>query len=149
MEKLKLLAGHLESLPGITRDQMEAFADLGKLVPTGKDLGQGLEVGRFKYDAVVSIERCPARIASLLLSSLLIWLAENDPDRDLSELTDPDIDITLEDEQTVFVQITVEFDEPLFIVADPDGPISYDGQKWRVDMVPVDVAEDLESLEKA
>jgi hypothetical protein len=149
MEKLTLLAKHIESLPGIARDQMEAFADLGKLVPTGKDLGHGLEVGRFKYDAVISIERCPAVIASLLLSSLLVWLAVNDPDRDLQGLADPDIDVTLGDEQTVFVQLTVEFDEPLAIVEDTTGPISFDGKQWRVASVAIDVAENLDSLEKA
>lgn len=148
MKKLSKLARHLESLPGITRDQMEAFADLGKLVPTGRDLGIGLEVGRFKYDAVISIERCPASLAPLLLSSLLVWLEENDPDRDRFDLADPDVDVTIEDEQSVFIQITVEFDEALTIVADPDGLISYDDKQWRVDDVSIDVAETLDSLEK-
>jgi hypothetical protein len=149
MEKLKQLAKHIESLPGIARDQMEAFADLGKLVPTGRDLGNGLEVGRFRYDAVISIERCPARIAALLLSSLLVWLAVNDPDRELHELADPDIDVTLEDEQTVFVQLTVEFNEALAIVEDPAGLIAYDGRQWSVAEVPIDVAEILDSMEKS
>jgi hypothetical protein len=147
MKKLTGLARHLESLPGIARDQMEAFADLGKLKPTGKDLGKGLEIGRFRYDAVISIERCPAELATLLLSVLLIWLAENDPDRDLLELEDPDVDVTLEDEQTVSVQISVEFDETLTIVPAPDGPITWNGEQWRVDEVPVDMAENLEKLE--
>ncbi|MGB3224541.1 MAG: phage tail protein [Desulforhopalus sp.] len=148
MEKLSLLAKHIESLPGITRDQMEAFADLGKLIPTGKDLGHGLEIGRFKYDAVISIERCPAVIASLLLSSLLIWLDTNDPNRDRYNLADPDIDITIEDEQTVFVQITIEFAEGLAIVEDPNGPLLYSGTRWKVASVGIDVAESLDSLEK-
>lgn len=147
MQKLSGLAKHLESLPGISRDRMEAFADLGKLCPTGKDLGHGLEIGRFRYDAVISIERCPAALATLLLSVLLIWLAENDPDRDLLGLGDADVDVTLEDEQTVFVQITVEFDESLSIVKDPAGPITWEGEQWRVDDVPVDVAETLDKLE--
>ncbi|MBU0969672.1 MAG: phage tail protein [Proteobacteria bacterium] len=147
MRKLSNLAKHIEALPGISRDQMEAFADLGKLCPSGKDLGNGLEIGRFKYDAVISIERCPARLATLLLAVLVVWLTENDPDRDLLGLGDPDIDVTLEDEQTVFVQITVEFDESLSIVPDKDGPITWDGKQWRVDEVPVDVAEDLEKME--
>lgn len=147
MRKLSDLAKHIEALPGIARDQMEAFADLGKLCPSGKDLGKGLEIGRFKYDAVISIERCPATLATLLLSVLLIWLAVNDPDRDLLELGDPDIDVTLEDEQTVSVQISVEFDESLSIVEDPEGPITWDGKQWRVDEVPVDVAQTLDKLE--
>lgn len=148
MQKLGLLAKHLLALPGVTRDQMEAFADLGKLIPTGKDLGQGFEVGRFRYDAVISIEDCPAEIASRLLVTLQLWIAENDQDRDRSELSAPDIDITVQDEKTVFVQITVEFDEPLSIVPDPEGPILFDGSLWRVSEVPIDTAETLDSMEK-
>ncbi|WDP86153.1 MAG: phage tail protein [Desulfobacter sp.] len=148
MKKLAGLAQNLETLPGVTRDQMEAFADLGKLIPTGQDLGNGFEIGRFRYDAVISMERCPASIAGQLLSFLLIWLSENDPDRDLLELADPDVDVTMEDEQTVSVQISVEFDEALIIVEDPTDPISWNGKKWRVDDVPVDTATVLDKLDK-
>ena len=149
MKLLMALAAHFETLPGIARDQMEAFADLGKLVPTGKDMGNGLEIGRFKYDAVISIERCPARLASLLLSVLLVWLATNDPDRDLRDLPDPDVDVALEDEQTVSVEISVQFDEGLAIVEDATGPIVWNGKRWQVDDVGIDIAEALERMEKA
>lgn len=149
MQKLGQLSAHLESLAGISRDQMESFVDLGKLRPTGKDLGQGLEVGRFRYDAVIAIERCPSIIAFTLITSLLLWLDENDPERERYGLEDPDIDVTVEDEQTVFVQLSVEFDESLFIVPDPEGDIAYAGQTWRIADVPIDVAEVLDSMEKA
>lgn len=148
MQLLNGLAKYILSLPGIGRDQMEAFADLGKLNPSGKDLGHGFEIGRFKYDAVISIEQCPARLAPLLLAGLIIWLSENDPDREQLDLSDPDVDVTLEGEQTVSVQITVEFDEGLCIVEDSEGHIAWDGKKWRVDDVPVDVADTLDKLEK-
>lgn len=147
MRLLNALTKYFESLPGIGRDQMEAFADLGKLSPSGKDLGHGLEIGRFKYDAVISIERCLASLGPLLLAGLIVWLAENDPDRDSLALSDPDVDVTLEDEQTVSVQITVEFDEGIFIVEDPDGPITGDGKQWRVDDVPIDLAETLNKMD--
>lgn len=146
MKKLSALTAHLVALPGITRDQMEAFADQGKLIPTGRDLGNGLEVGRFRYDAVISMERCPSVLAEQLLSTLLIWLAVNDPDRDLMGLADPEVDVSLSDEQAVDVQISVEFDEALTIVPDPDGPVAYDGRMWRVADVVPDVAASLAGL---
>lgn len=149
MRLLSALSRHLEALPGISRDRMEAFADLGKLTATGQDLGKGFEIGQFRYDAVIDIHRCPAKIASLLLAFLLVWLAENDPDRERNGLDAPEVDVTIEDEQTVFVQITVEFKESIFIVQDEDGPISWSGEQWRVDDVPIDVAESLESMENA
>ncbi len=147
MKLLQGLSKHIRSLPGIGRDQMQSFVDLGKLNPSGKDLGHGLEVGRFRYDAVIDIERCPARIAPLLLAGVMVWLGENDPDREELELDDPDVDVTLEGEQHVFVQITVVFDEALTIIEDPDGLISYDDKTWTVADVPVDVAEELDKLE--
>lgn len=148
MKKLSALSRHLLSLPGIGRDQVEAFADMGTLKLTCRDLGHGLEIGRFQYDAVISMERFPARLSPLLLADLLIWLGENDPDRDRLDLSDPDIDVTLEDEQTVFVQITITFDEPICIVPDPAGPLFFEGQNWRVDDVPMDTAEVLDRMEK-
>ena len=147
MKKLSALSKHLEALPGIGRDQMEAFVDLGKLHPTGTDLGHGIEVGRFRYDAVISIERCPATLAEMLLSVLLIWLGDNDPNRDHIGLNAPDVDVSLEDEQTVSVQITVDFDEGFTIVPDPKGPIFYEDKQWRIDDVPIDVAEELQRME--
>jgi len=146
---MSALARHIEALPGISRDRMDAFADLGKLVPTGRNLGEGFEIGRFKYDAVIDIDRCPAAIAPLLLAYLIVWLADNDPGRDKLGLEDPDVDVTLEDEQTVYVQITVEFNEALTIVPDAAGQISWDGQTWSVDDVPVNVATTLSKIGRA
>jgi len=147
MKQLSALATYILTLPGITRDQVEAFTDRGKLNPIGKDLGHGLQVGRFRYDAVISIDNCPADSAELLLSGLIIWLSVNDPERESLELSEPDVDVTPLGEQTVFVEISVEFDEALVIVPDPEGPIEYDGRKWRVDDAGVNVAENLAGLE--
>ena len=147
MKKLSGLAAHLLTLPGITRDQMEAFADQGKLSLTGKDLGHGLEVGRFRYDAVISIERCPGSIAELLLSCIVVWLNKYDAERFDLDLPDPDVDVSLSDEQTVDVEIGVEFDEPLVIVPDPEGPLAFEGAQWRVGDAGINVAENLAGLE--
>ncbi|WP_419174411.1 phage tail protein [Desulfosediminicola sp.] len=149
MEKFGQLTAFLESLDGVTRDQMESFVSIGRPKPTGRDLGQGFEIGRFQYDAVIGIDRFPAEIATTLIVLLIIWLWGNDPDREQLELEDPEIEITPLDDQTVFVEITVVFDESLFIVPDPQGTIPYDGQMWRISSVPVDVAESLDSMEKA
>lgn len=147
MKKLSSLSAHLLTLPGITRDQMEAFADQGKLSLTGKDLGTGLELGRFRYDAVISIDRCPSSIAELLLSFLVVWLAMHDVERFELDLADPDVDVSLSDDNTVDVEISVEFDESLVIVPDPEGPLAFKGQQWRVDDAGVNVAENLAGLE--
>lgn len=147
MRKLSALSVYLLALPGIIRDQMTAFVDQGKLSLIGKDLGEGFEIGRFRYDAVISIDRCPAELAELLLSFLVVWLGENDKERDEMGLVDPDVDISFSDDNTVDVEISVEFDEALVIVPDPEGPVSFKGQMWRVDDAGIDVAENLAGME--
>lgn len=148
MRKLQALTAYIEALPGVNRDSMESYADLGTLVPTGVDLGHGFEVGTFRYDAVISIEDFPSKSGGLLLPALAVWLGENDPDRERIGLDDPEINIDRTDQETVFVQITCEFRESLQVIADPSGPIDFAGSKWTVADVPVDVAEVLDSLEK-
>ena len=147
MKKLSALSVYLLTLPGLTRDQMTAFIDQGKLSLIGKDRGQGFEIGRFRYDAVISIDRCPAELAELLLSFLVVWIGENDTERDEMGLVDPDVDISFSDDTTVDVEISVEFDEALVIVPDPVGSIAFKGEMWRVGEVEVDVAEGLVGLE--
>lgn len=90
--------------------------------------------------SVFQIDRCPAKVAPLLLAGLVVWLSENAPNRDERDLDDPDVDVTLGDDQTVFVQITVEFNEPVAIVPDESGLIEWEGQTWGVADVPVYVA---------
>ena len=147
MKLLPALTSHLLTLPGVGRDQMESYADQGKLIPEGLDLGHGLQVGRFRYEAVISIDNCPASSADLLLATLSIWLGVYDPEREDKGLGEPDVDVSLLDDQTVFVELSVSFDEPIVVVPDPNGPLEYDGRKWRVDDAPVYVAENLAGVE--
>jgi len=147
MKKFSALSKKLLSLPGVARDNMDSFIDLGKLNPTGRDRGTGFEIGRFKYDAVISIERFPAKLAEMLLSVLLIWISENDPERDELGLSEPDIDITPEDEGSVTVEISIEFDEALTIIRDSSGSIEYDGALWSVGDIEINVAENLYGIE--
>lgn len=148
MRKLQQLTAYLETLPGVNRDSMESYADLGRLIPSGVDFGNGYEVGIYRYDAVITMEDFPSQCGSLLLPALAVWLGENDPDRELIGLDDPEINIDTTDQETVFVQITCEFKESLQVVEDPSGTIIFNGSNWKVADVPIDVAETLNSLEK-
>lgn len=148
MRKLQALTTYIESLPGVNRDSMESYADLGKLIPSGVDFGNGYEVGIFRYDAVISIENYPSKQGVLLLPALAVWLGDNDPERDLIGLDEPEINIDTTDPESVFVQITVEFKESLQVVEAADGPLFFNGKNWKVAEVPIDVAETLDSMEK-
>jgi hypothetical protein len=49
--------------------------------------------------------------------------------------------VTLVDDQTVFVQITVEFKESVQIVEDENGLLEWDDKTWAVADIPIYVAE--------
>lgn len=147
MRHLSALAGHLQQVTGLHRERFFAFADQGVLIPTGKDLGEnGVEVGRFKYDAVIQIERYPGD-AYHLLALVSAWLTDNDPDRNDLELADPEVDISVNDDRTADVDLSVEFEESLSIIPDDDGPIRFNGRMWAVADVPVDVAEQVGGMD--
>lgn len=145
MRKLQALTKALQTA-GAASDATHAFADRGVLMPTGRDLGHGIEIGRFRYDAVIQLERYPDD-AYALLAFVTAWLQEHDPDRESQGLGDPDVDVSLDDDRTADVELSVEFEEALELVPDESGPIEFNGQRWRVAEVPIDVADGLESMD--
>lgn len=147
MRKLQQLTAYLEEHAGLKREQVQSFADRGELIPTGSDLGHGVELGRFKYDALIQIENYSGD-ADVLLLLILAWVSERDTDRDEDGLADPEMDVSVNDHSSADIDIAIEFEEGLQIVPDDNGPIPYNGRKWRVAEVPIDVAEELESLER-
>lgn len=147
MRKLQALTAYIMEVTDLPRENVQSFADKGELTPTGRDLGHGIELGVFKYDAVIQIENYPGD-GHAMLALLLGWLCDHDPDRELNELAEPEVDADLNDDRTVDLEIAVEFEEPLCLVPDDDGEIRFNGRRWRVvGDVPVDVAEELASLD--
>ena len=39
------------------------------------------------------------------------------------------------------IEITIEFEEDVFAVVDPAGPIDFNGQRYRIDDAAADIAE--------
>lgn len=145
MRKLQALTKALRAAD-VSDDTLHSYVDQGELLPITKDLGHGYQVGIFKYQAVIQIDRYKGG-ANELLSFLTAWLQMNDPQREDQGLKDPDVDTELNDNDTAFVDIGIDFEEPLKIVPDENGPIDYLGGKYRVADVPIDVAEELDSME--
>ena len=148
MRMLQALATYLQEKTGLPREKFTAFADQGELLLSGRDLGLGIEIGRVRYDAVIQIDGYPGD-GVLLLAVIMAWLSDNDADRDGLGLRDPEIDVTLNPDGSADVDLAVEFLEAVEIVPDEGGQIEHAGRTWRVQTVPVDVAEDLENFEGA
>ena len=84
MRKFTALVKHLLESSGLPREQCSAFADQGELLLTGRDMGPAyvddqprrqLDLGVWKYEAVINLERYPYD-GMTLLSLVLAWLAE-------------------------------------------------------------------------
>lgn len=142
MRKLQALTSFLLTSLNLPREKVDSFADQGGLIPSVTDLGHGLRLGMFKYEAVITIENFKGD-AALLLTSVLAWLMDNDPEREAQGLTDPEVDATELDAKHFDIELSVEFEEALEVVPDASGPLTFRGQLWRVSDVPIDVAEEL------
>ena len=140
MNRLQSLSKFLLDNTSLKREQIHSYADNGELRPVFEDRGNGFVVGRYKYDAVFELERFKGE-AFELLALINCWLDENDDERKELELADPEINVELNDRQTCDIELVIEFDEPVSIVEDAKGIIPFRGQRYRVEAVPVDVAE--------
>lgn len=146
MKKLTALTSFLLQAANLTKEQVLSVADRGETIPTGRDLGHGVELGVFKYDALIQVEAFNGSSSELLLL-VMGWLHDHDKDRDHAGLADPEVDASLNDDFTADVDLAIEFEEPLQMVPDEQGAILFNGRKWRVADVPIDVAEELAGMD--
>ena len=157
MRKFTALVKHLLESSGLPREQCSAFADQGELLLTGRDMGPAyvddqprrqLDLGVWKYEAVINLERYPYD-GMTLLALVLAWLAEHDADRAAQGLEDPKITVTLNDGDTSDVELDIFFEEALAVIEDPAGPIKFEGTRWSMAPTVLTPAEKLTGLHGA
>ncbi|WP_278399795.1 phage tail protein [Hafnia paralvei] len=136
----------LESLTQFFKDNVPPRAMLGfssemdelQYIPAQKDLGLGqYRLAILRSTALLSWERFPYRLCDprLLMALMTVWL--NEADRSLFERngiddSSPEWDVSVDDEETATVVLTVPMVEELCIVPDEKGAIPFDGQHWRL-----------------
>ncbi|MCZ0751142.1 phage tail protein [Aeromonas enteropelogenes] len=138
---LAALHGELRRiLPARLHAQLDSWMESGtiELSPKGQGPG-GTIVGYASYTAVFSIEELPFRQfpPQLLLAAVATWVQEHDATRDEQGLDDPTYTVTPIDERLADMELSLPFREPLSVIADPDGPLQWLGQTWRI--APYDV----------
>ncbi len=104
-----------------------------------------MELGKFKYNAIFTIEQFNGDV-DLLLAQIIAGLARLNPNRQDQVLSDPEISITPFENGSSTIEISIPFEEPLIIIPDADGPISWRGQKWTMDEKDISIAEKLIGL---
>lgn len=140
LEKMQQLASFLRERNLFAAEQFDYWMENGTAEYAAKNLGPGVVVCRFRYDAVLSVERY-SNDADLFLALLCTWLMDNDCARDHDDLPMPDIDVTTLDDHCVDIEVRVPFIEDITLVRDDDGNVPFSGERWRLDGVTVTDAD--------
>ncbi|MDK2597906.1 phage tail protein [Pseudoalteromonas obscura] len=132
--------------PFIKNNDLDGWQSGGTLMLCGDDLGTGFLLAKWRYGAVIQIERFPHKRLNpyTLLGLLATWVAEHDPQRHDLALDDPELDIEVVSDDHAQVTIELELVDDIELLPDENGPLVYQGQRYRVALVPVNTAEEAE-----
>ncbi|PMG64904.1 phage tail protein [Vibrio lentus] len=139
------IVSHLNS--NVLDNKIEAWQERAAIVVDGEDRGNGGHIAAYwRYEAVISIEEFPHRQLDPrnLFALVACWLSDCDTERDINELADPEISVDVISHEAADVLIEIEMMEPIEMIPDEQGLITWRGTKYRVQAVPIDTAEEYE-----
>ncbi|PJE55641.1 phage tail protein [Marinomonas sp. BSi20584] len=149
MKKLAALRAFLVGTGCFNSEKFEAWPEELEQVSRGKLEGNRVLLYTMKYRAAYSIEEyayCKYPF-EILHTKLITWLADNDERSDM-EGREPKIDVDLLDDETANIEITLDFEEDVYITEDESGDIEYFGKMWRLDAPDHDVAESFDLVDQ-
>lgn len=150
MSMLQKLALHLLEIlsPSVKANDIDAWQTDGRLHIIQDDMGKGINIAKWQYNAVIAIERLPHLKFNpyIILAILAAWLADNEWPQDEFDLSDPTIDIDIISEDHAQMMINIELIEDLQIIEDVNGLIPYLGKKYRLENVPINWAEQVQII---
>ncbi|MBM4867571.1 phage tail protein [Vibrio parahaemolyticus] len=144
------IISHLNS--NVLDNKIDAWQENGSIVPNGEDRGNGGYIAcHWKYNAVISIEEFPHRLLDprCLLALVACWLSDHDITRNEDELGDPDLSVDVISSEVADVAIELEMIEPIELIPDPAGMITWRGETYRVQAVEIYTAEEAELVNEA
>ena len=140
VQKLSALTAYMCEQNLVDENQITSWMENGKLMPASKKTGESYLICRYQYDAIFSIEGFVGN-STLLIALISIWLTDNDPTRADDELPAPDMDVDIIDRDSADVEIGIRFREDIYIVANDNGPIVFNGERWELGYVSASVAD--------
>lgn len=144
------IVSHLNT--NVLDNKIDAWQENGSIVPNGEDRGNGGYIAcHWKYNAVISIEEFPHRLLDprCLLALVACWLSDYDVTRNEDELGDPDLSVDVISSEIADVAIELEMMEPIELIPDPAGMITWRGETYRVQAVEIYTAEEAELVNEA
>ncbi|ABN60806.1 phage tail protein [Shewanella baltica] len=133
--------------PYVKANNIDAWQERGTLILSSEDLGQGgYQVAKWKHNAVIAIEQFPHTKfnAYNLLAMLPSFLLDSGWPRDEHGLADPELDIEVVSKDHAMVLIELELIDDIDLIPDDNGPVLFNGERYRVSLVPVDYAESVD-----
>tara|TARA_R110002033_G_scaffold12384_2_gene37586 strand:+ start:694 stop:1194 length:501 start_codon:yes stop_codon:yes gene_type:complete len=148
----QLTAFLLTSLsPIVKSNDLDAWQENGTLILNGEDKGSdGYQVAKWKHNAVIALERFPHRRINPynLLAMVAAFLIDSDWQRDEYGLDDPQLDIDVVSKDHATVLIEVQLIDNIELLPDPNGPVLFNGENYRVSLVPLNIAETVDVQQK-
>ena len=139
------IVSHLNS--NVLENKMDAWQENGLIVPSGEDRGNGGYIACYwKYNAVISVEEFPHQLLDprCLLALIACWLSDHEEERNEQELEDPTLSVDVISSEAADVSIELELMEPIELVPDEAGMITWRGMRYRVQAVEIYTAEEAE-----
>lgn len=137
--------------PIVKTNDLDAWQEGGTLILNGEDKGNdGYQVAKWKHNAVIALERFPHRRINPynLLALLAAFLIDSNWNRDEYGLDDPQLDIDIISKDHATVLIEVQLIDDIELLPDDNGPIQFNGQRFRVSLVPLNIAETVDVQQK-
>lgn len=142
MKKFTDLTTYLNGTGMIQKNKMDQWVENIAIKLKGRYDGTRVLLHTMEYRAVFSIERFEYQKHSIeLFGALLVtWLSEND---DRGELADPDPNVIVDvlDDDTADVEITLQFEEDVYITESENGVIQFAGKRWSLEEGAHNIAE--------
>jgi hypothetical protein len=149
MKKMAELRTFLVGCRMFHHEKIDVWAEKLSLQTRGKMEGNRVFLHRMTYRAVFSIEHYEYQKNSidLLSARLITWLGDNDERSDMSEGDRaPEISVDVLDDYTADIEITLTFEEDVYIAEDESGGIEYAGRRWKLEKPEHDIAESFDLI---
>ncbi|EJN6829076.1 phage tail protein [Vibrio cidicii] len=144
------IVSHLNS--NVLDNKIDAWQENGSIVSSGEDRGNGgYIVCYWKYNAVLHVEEFPHQRLDprCLLALVACWLSDHEEDRNEQELEDPTLSVDVISSEVADVAIELEMVEPIELIPDPAGAITWRGETYRVQAVEIYTAEEAELVNES